>query len=84
MRTFIGLTPEDAAIWLDMDEAVPGRRYDLVSEICAESDQIDFYIILMCVTARRETTPYRVPLRVDDIDCGGAWNVSSRLTPAPF
>lgn len=35
------LTREDELIWWGLDEAVPGYRYDLVSEICRESDRRD-------------------------------------------
>lgn len=40
------LTREDDLIWWDLDEAVPGDRYDLVSEICRESDRRDAALML--------------------------------------
>jgi hypothetical protein len=40
------LTDEDRQIWLDVDEAVPGDRWDLVSEICRDSDRRDAHLML--------------------------------------
>ena len=45
------LTDDDWKIWLSVDEAVPGRLYDLVSEICREADRRDADLMLhFCIS----------------------------------